>query len=396
LSTAPSTTPSGAYLPDTSSVHDAPDPLIAQPKTEAPASVKTLTNEPASNQAAETTDVLPTPTASPLTAANLEQHDTSVKASSHAKPLTLPEALHLSRDTVLAVATAMNLRRKKRTHLSIEDLLSSMKTELAHQALLKDKYSFQTTTPLDHPIALSRELLATHDTEKLAQWLDSSHPHVHQTNGCIFSFTRLSPLTKSQPQTKRLDNYLLLFARSCLQRLDNNKEVKKQTTNAIRSLLLDRKLDTAYDWLSKAPIEKLYLDDESLLTQERLRSSPISNKHEKTTLKLKETQPPISEAVSKLLKDQLPNIVSKTITDAETTLKDLPTGKYPPDTITQLTTHIVRHNPRWNTPIFGVTTHMTVQATKSLSLQPPTFEVLLLTHGMNAILNKLRDSQPQN
>jgi hypothetical protein len=281
----------------------------------------------------------------------------------------------------------------KRTNLTLTDLYKAMRTELDTKSQLKGKYRTQTNTKLDHPIALSREILATHQRDYPTHWRTPENDPIAAPDGCFFSFKRLDSTHASLADSKGLDNYLLLFAKHSWNRLLHQKDTKKQTSQAIKSLLAERKMETSLDWLHSAPLDKLYLNDLELLQAEQARHLLTKTGPQKTTLKFKETEPPVPELTQQLLKAPLLTIVQTELQNTSSTLSALPDTLKDTNSIAQLAANIIVYNPRWNTPTFCVTTHITSTATKRLDLQTETFEVILLTHGLNDIIKNLRNSQ---
>jgi len=332
----------------------------------------------------------PLPTGSPLTAANLEQHTRKEEHIPVLQPINLKHGLHLAEDIALTLATAQNLRKMKRTHMTLEDLRHSIETELETKHKLGKSYIPFNATNLDHPVALTRELIARHSDDQIHCWTrNAPAPKLH-ARGCLLNYTRSNPFSPNYTENKRLDNYLLLFAKNALDLLLQNKKDQKQFTTAIKFLLAERKMESSFEWLQKAPLEKLFIDDEPLLNTERAKFTIKTHKPEKSDIVLKETAPPVNKKTRELLNTQLHRVITNTLATEESTLSELPPDHKTIEIITKLIDYIVAHNPRWTSPLFNVSTHMTKQALSHSHLVLPTLEILLMTHGLTEILRTLR------
>jgi hypothetical protein len=394
MSSAASTTHSGAQLIGDPSPTEAPEEQTPTVTTkEASLPMATATVHPTASTSTEEELSAPKPPSSPLTTANLEQLEKEEEKALPPPNLNLTQSLHLARDTALALITAQNLRKMKRTNLTLKDFHKSFNQELDTKIQFGKAYRPQSNTKLDHPIALTREILATHDHEHSLNWCKIDHQNTTAPDGCLLSFKRLNTSSMSHLDTKGLDNYLLLFAKHSWTRLLSQKDTKKQTTQAMKQLLAERKMETSLDWMHTAPLDKLYLNDPDLLKTEQARLLLSNTGLQKTNLKFKDTEPPVPEQTQKLLKAPLVHIVHTELTNNSSTLLALPNALKDVNFITQLAASIITYNPRWNTPMFCVTTHLTIAATQRLNSQTSAFEVILLTHGLNDIIKSLRNSQ---
>jgi hypothetical protein len=331
------------------------------------------------------------PATSPLTAQNLEQLSSTQKHPLLPE-MTLPDALHLARDAVMAIVTAQNLRKLKRTSSTLSDLQTSVETELNALYRLGGEYKTKSSTKLDHPIAIARELVATHNATSFQSWrfkqqVKDKHPH-----GCFLNFNRSNPYYLAHPELKRLDNYLLLFAKSAIDTLSSQKAIKKQSIRAISTLLSEHNMETSLAWTTKTTLDKVYLDDEPLLLTEKAKLLATTTSSAKTSLQLKESEPPIPESTQELLKASLPELIINELKLKSTTLQGLPPHLLLEQNLINLTTYIVSHNPKWQNTPFCVTTHMVENATKHFSVNSTQYERILLTYGINDIIKQLRDT----
>jgi hypothetical protein len=394
-STVASTSQSGIPLTEAAhQPHQTPEPQT-QLTTEAIAPQVTTNMSTTTDTHSDLTPVTAPQSKSPLTAANLEQLNAASFSSEKLSTLTLADALHLANDTVLALVTAQNLRKKKRTKITLNDLYESLNTELTTADHLGMAYKPKSSTPLDHPIALAREIIAHHDIDTVYNWLDPDSTLSCSHKCCLLNFKRIAPNYVHSPTELRLDNHLLLFAKHSVSHLLKDKSMKKHSTRALNNLLAERFMPTSFDWLTTSPLDKLYLDDHVLLTTEKnlsLFTTPHQSSHK---LPLKESSPPIDSTTSKLLSESLPTIVSAALSSKALTLSNISPHLREEIFIIQLSNYTVRHNPRWNTPTFCVTTHMIENALKSSGSHASALEILHLSYGMTDILTKLRDSQSQ-
>lgn len=365
-------------------------------KTLKAAKPRVITAETHNDTVSKTDSASVPQTRSPLTAANLEQLNSSPTVVDEKFSLTTVDALHLANDLVLALVTAQNLRKKNRSKLSLSELHSTTEKELETADHLGPAYKPHSSTPLDHPIALAREIIAHHDTDTVNNWMDPDTKLSTKHSHCICSFKRLSPTHDSSTKDVKLDNALLHFAKSSLTLLMQDKSTKKHSTKALKSLLAERSMLSSLEWLTNSPLDKLYLNDQKFLHQEKLLSS-LNSTEPAPKLKLKESVPPVSDKVASLLKDKLPTVISMTLApDSSSPLKQVNSNFLNTANLSLLSEHIVRYNPHWTTPTFCVTTHIIENALRANSMTASAYENLLLTLGMTDILNNLRDSQTQN
>jgi len=336
---------------------------------------------------------VPTPTRSPLTEANLAhfEHESSKPIS--VPQLTLPQGLHLANDIALALVTAQNLRKLKRQETTLKALKESLDRELQIVKDFGDEYIPTKTTKLDHQVALTRELIASHTIQQVFDWQDNTKVNGTHPHGCIFNYTKLNPFAPRLDEKRRLDNYLLSFAKASIDTLNSSKAHKKQFLSALKTLLSSHKMESSLEWLTTAPLNKIYLDDEHLLKHEKDKLDSMKRKTSKSKLVLKETEPPMPTKTKVLIDTKLPELVHTELNKKATTFEGLPNNLKEPIFITKMITHIIRHNPRWNTTPFCVTTHITESALSHSDVEALTYETILLSHGLTDLLRKLRDQQ---
>jgi hypothetical protein len=332
-------------------------------------------------------------TSSHLTKANLEQYTTVRKRKAPVPSLSLTDTLHLVSDSVLAVATAQNLRKARRTNMTLEDLRISADKELTTKETLGAKYQPYHSTKLDHPIAFVRELVANHTDSDLHHWRTGKLKESDMSHHCYLTFSRSNPFIVSQPQNKRLDNYLVLFAKASLDVLLSQKEHKDQATTAYKYMLSTRKMDSTFEWLKTSPLEKLYLNDEALLTSEQANAPEKPSTSKANTLPTSESFPPLSEKTQKLLNSELPRALADSAQEFNTLRKSLPPGKINRSDYTRLVDLLLRLYPTWDKTTFVVKPPMIDQLATRLALTTGSLENLILSASITLLLKHLRDSQ---
>jgi hypothetical protein len=395
-SVAPSTLESGAPLEETPSQPGSTEPKVTTGTRLEPSLTSPPVHDDCTSQHTDDGTARDHSTSPQLTTANLEQHEAVSPQRRDRQPLTLKDSLHLARDITLALVTAQNLRKTKRHATSLADLLSSYESEKEIKLQLGTKYVPSDKTKLDHQIAFVRELIAHHSQIQLSSWTTKSQAEGTHPQGCILHYNKLNPYASKQLVSRRLDNYLLAFARNSVELATSDPTMKKPFIQALKSLLAERNMATSLEWLLNAPLEKLYLADNALLSQELKKHQASLAGPTKPTLKLKETEPPIPKHIQELLTQHLSPLIDYETKDKASTLnsnleheiRDLP--------LTDLTTHVIRYNPRWISPIFNVTTHMTESALLHSEFKLNSFNTQVVTHSINGILKRLRTSQSQN
>lgn len=353
--------------------------LAGQP-TEAPAQKETT--EPGNHQEL-----------SPLTQANLDTLVASQWEPPRVTRLDLHDATHLARDLVIAVTTAVMLRKTKRAQQTLADLRDTVSRELETKHKLGPKYTLSDHTKLDHPIALSRELIATHSDKELSNWQTGKQVSNQQPASCYLNFKQSNPFDAHSPESKRLDNYLILFAKRALQILSLQKENKKQLLTMVKHLLTERKLETSYEWLRSSDPAKLYKDDPLLVLSENIRLAPNPKASKPDTQKLVEAPPPLSLQGKKVMDNQFAQVYLHLKTTSDHLLRSKELSHLREEAVKSMTEYVLRHCPIWDKPHFAITPAIAERAATDSKVNLSAFEVSLLAFSLNDIVKHLRDSQ---
>lgn len=331
---------------------------------------------------------------SPLTDINLRQHTTDSVRRQTTAGLSISDVLHLANDIALAATCAQNLRKKRRFTTTIPQLVDSVSKEID---TLNDKgknYVPFTRTELDHPVALARESISCHKIEQIYDWLEHKNPvrSTHDTS-CIFNFLEARPHSTPPVHDPTLDNCLIMFARTALDLLQKDSKHKKHALSAVKALLEERQMLTTFEFALNAPLEKLILNDKELLSYERSKRLPKSQKPKVVTTSLKETVPPLSLNTRRIIDNNLLPAVQSELKSEDFPLDQIRESFRAPNALFLICQKIMQYNPRWDTPTFSVTLHQLEQALSMSELECTTMEKLHLRYTCNNVLTILRSSQ---
>jgi len=364
------------------------------PKTPAPKAESLIKDVLTDDEITRVKTPSPTEAKSPLTESNLKQHETDSATRQNTSGLDTNEILHLADDIAISATCAQTLRKVKRDQTSLSQFMNSLSHEID---IINEKgktYVPFTSTKLDHPVALARELLARHTVDQLYDWLQAKQPvcNTHHS-GCLLNHLGYPINAKPSKDDVRIDNILFAFARNALDSLQRDSKHKKHALNAVKALLEERKMMFTFEFALNAPLEKLILDDKTLLSHEKNKRSTKSQPTKKAPVPLKESEPPIPKQTQTLLNDYLfSSVQSELLRDS--TLKDsIRENIIDPKSMTLICHKIIQFNPRWNTPTFSVTLHILTQALNQLEIECRTMEKLQLVPTTTNVLTKLRDTQ---
>lgn len=331
---------------------------------------------------------------SPLTRCNLRQHTTELTHKEPTPALSTNEILHLVEDIAIAATCAQTLRKVRRDKTQLIDLLEPLTKEMDIATDKSKLYVPHTSTKLDHPVALARELTSRHTLKQMSQWLDSTLPVEHSHNcGCILNYKPFSLTLGDTVTQKRLDNSLLQFSRNATEMLLKNGKHKKQASTALKALLEERKMNSTFEWLTNSPLDKLFIDDPNLLKLEREKRATKPTRNTKDPTLFRISDPPIPPNTAKTIEKSLLASVNTELVKDNSPSKELNDKIRIPNILFLITHQVIRYNPKWEQPHFSVSLTMINQATSSLDFNYTTIEKLHLMYTVTNVLNTLRDSQ---
>lgn len=365
-----------------------PRPETAQLVLPPTTTLEPVISEPAPK--AETT------TQSPLTTGNLRQLEKETKTTPPPEALTLKEGLHLTRDVAAALVTAQNLRKKKRTDSTLAQLRDALVAELLEKQRRGTAYKAHTSTPLDHPIAYARQVIANHTDQHVLQWTKRQALTDCNPKGCYLCHSRTNPFAIADPTAKRMDNYLLLFVRHALNALQTHRTHSKDFIRSLKHLLTDHKMEKSLDWITQPDLSKIYLDDPELIKSESLTNTAKALSAKQLSQMKENEGPPLPTQTASLLSSKLPKIIVDTLNNEDSLFKQASTLLLDPTLLIALTTDVVRHYPKWMTPQFCVSPGMAKLLLQKKQITTSSYDELLLAYGLTEILTSLRDVQIQN
>jgi len=323
-----------------------------------------------------------------------ETASTPALETTQATPYDSRAIMHLIQDLSMAAITATNLRKIKRQNLTAQDFRECLEKELSLLFQMKEKYTPHHSTKLDHPIALAREIIATHSHDQITDWHGITHKNSITPHGCILNYL---PLTRhdSASNKKRLDNCLLRFSKLSL----SNPRIPKDRTRlahlSAKEQISSRGYPTIFEWLKKTKEPVLYQNDPYFLTT--IPESPKLSKDKITPPNKSKAQhfcPPTDTATTNVLSQHLDSTINAYLIEQDYVPFSNMTDDHITNLMKSMTEEIIRHNPHWTKPEFLITPTMLSQATQALDLTLSHEIENSLLWNINSIASNLKKLHP--
>jgi hypothetical protein len=318
-----------------------------------------------------------------------EKHSVPTTEATQATSFNPSAIMHLTQDLSLAAITATNLRKIKRTSLTALEFRNTLSSEIETLLHLKDKYHHRSETKLDHPIALSREIVSSHSNDQLTDWLGTTKTGSIPHSGCILNYLPFT-INDEPNSSKRLDNCLIRFSKLSLTNPSIPPDKLKLAHHSTKEIISERGYPTIFDWLKKTKEPILYQNDPSFLPT--ITESPTSSKSK--TLpdskgKEKHLCPPTDPKTSKVLNDHLDSFVENLLLSKDfVTMPPTKIGTHS-TLLTSLAAEMIRHNPHWTKAGYIPTSQQLTQAASTLGLPLPSnfkdpllWNLMTIIHGL--------------
>lgn len=299
-------------------------------------------------------------------------------------PNAIEQAHHLS-DFSIAVMTAINMRIKKRTNIPLSKFHEALNTEIQTRKDFGKSYSPKLPTPLDHPIALAREIVSNrshfYDLDKWANLTESKDTNF---TGCLLTHPLFINSMNNSSSELRLDNCLLAYARSITLRHPSYTKNAERLNMLTKPSFDERKCSTTAKWIMETSPTELYLKDNKFFLETKSAKS--------TTLDLQEPKhvcPPLDKQTQTLLSEHLDTLVQQQL-HQQGELPFEPNNRTCSGIMTALVTEIAAHST-WRAPTHNVTPGLIKLACKPIDFNLKSSEIVVVALMIENIFNDLRE-----
>jgi len=285
----------------------------------------------------------------PITPQQLEQPSRSLTGTS----LTQNEILHISEDVARSIITAHNLATNSKFNHQSTTITETLSKELYIKRKSGTKYIPTYDSPLNHPIALAKELISYHSNTMMTQWESCSPTSTHKL--CFLDQPDYSA-AYSSTETISLYSSLLKYAKSTL----DNPTLSEQTNQNIRentlSVLESRDFPYGLNWLklqTQTKVIKRHEPPTMVYNSKR----PESLKEKKQTLLdqlQKHVCPPTSPELERLLQTQFNSIVESEFKTKWTDFTETGNSDRIRTRLELYSREIMIHDSNWTNPKFSV------------------------------------------
>jgi len=371
-----------------SSIDDMPHILSADHTSDVPT--------PKSYASAATSDA--TPSSSKMLELSTMPNNKDSRGSSPSDlkvKLSRQEEDHIIVDLFLASTIAHAMTTKKMTETRVLKFFECMDTEIGIKQKLKHHYVSKSTT-LDHPIALAKELLATHSDHEILSWQESRP--ISCSNCCILNYPSLSSSSLTE-ENDRLVQVLVNYCSSILKNGAYSESTLSRLSEKFRIKLDQREHLYTYNWLksklrsistmssSKSTVEQssnsTQLDRLLNISEDRLKILNPGNKEHKC--------PAIDLDTLELLEANLASAVSNSFESLDDQQMDQSQTELMQAAIFNLVSEFVKHNKSWQNPNSLASTKSLQKAADYANLNIPESELTNFLWLCSETVKLLRD-----
>lgn len=301
-----------------------------------------------------------------------EPTQTEIQETHSQKNLKSGHLQHIAHDLFMAMSCAWALNATKKSTFLMSQLHECIFSELQKVERYGEYYHYQDDTRLDHPIALSREIIATHDDTEVREHQYGRSNDLQKY--CLLQHSLLQ-INNSNSSTLTISNGLISYIQSVMRSQAITRHDRDILSTMTKELTTKRGFALAYQWSKTKVLAtktqtstssshlKLALGTKptpTLTESIKIASSAYSKhahhvQHETGTSSPtpNEMNGPLYQIIDKIL-DENPNLRSRT------PFTELPLR----DVYHQLITSLITHNRGWMNPN-TLTTNQSIQKIES-------------------------------
>jgi hypothetical protein len=290
---------------------------------------------------------------------------------------------HTANDIAKAIQFSYNSYKMKKTGMHTYDLVKSLYHEVENYFYHGEDYNYHFETKLDHPIGLSRELVASHHSDQLQDW--QHEVKIRQTYGCILGF---EPFThEDRTQNEKLDQALLRYSNETLNSITNNEE-RDFVLSIIKDELIIRNALDVWNWFMKSQTLKIDTKKRNISALVNRPGFSMAGPSKSNI-----TKPNLSEELKGLLNEHLKDATERTIMSRKSHIPRSLTKQYVGDTLNQLTTEFVQRTPQWLSPMTDVKmerfNRLKLQITNVITEHNSTLFLMLLKENITTLRHRI-------
>lgn len=276
-----------------------------------------------------------------------EEHSSTLETSF--PPLSPNHLIHLTSDIIIAIATGYTMFSKRHVGKRTSELIKSLTLESSLRCHSNKPYRSQTSTPLDHPIALAREITGTHQKSQLLTW-ESGTKNIPDSTHCLLSHSLFNK-ENTDLQKNKLIPSLHIYARDAINSSRLQTSTRNSLLNMIKDSLIKRGFPFAYNWFLKYK-PTLKSPTQSVSDHLETHAQPSSSKA--LTIQSKQLTehkcPAFREETRLALDNGLEPSILTVLSETGPLDLTLPNDQSITNVLTSLITEIVKHKPTWNQP----------------------------------------------
>lgn len=316
--------------------------------------------------------------------------------SEESAELTQSDESHLTNDLIMAILVAHAMTNKHQSETRVSKLFECIDTEIGMKERLKQHYVSKRNTNLDHPIALARELIASHSDAEILSWQEGRL--IECTRCCILNYPPFST-TSQTVDNDRLVQTLISYCSSILKSKMYKEKERIRLSQKIAITLELRGNIFAHNWLKTKlrSISNIYATkrkDETSIQQEH--KSSLTN-HTEDQLRIltprmnKHSCPPVEQTTLEFLQTHLSTAILKVTKGKELNYSSIPKELTSEDFFFTLITEFVKHNKSWHNPNSLASTKSLLKASEHSGFNIKTTELTNILWLASEIVSILRN-----